>query len=485
MADSLGRSLRENVSLFSVDDSDSLVTFVTESGNIIQGVYYFGDNLILENITVESGEQFTDEDKFESANHRQVSSFIESVYSDNLADAGGIFESLLQSWNSRVKFNKTVEKLREQSEAFNNTFNILETKEFSRFLELSENISKFLSENKDKISNIPDIISAARLSDTVSKAFDIPRVSLEELSEEKSFEISLAENRDIYEMVCKQELLNREILESKKSFDVVWATEPCISNLASKIYEEDDEIAKALVEAFVEVPYLSLVSKKKLSNTVANCLNTLHENLSYNQGDLKEFVAKLFEMKKPLKAMVSSLLQEKYGVNVNSLKDTPTFKTLLNTQVLIFESLAKVAPRGSVIKECLNDMSEMLKSKNGVEAIDVNNGIRFLFTESGYDDLYEEATVTSTFSLNESLVEDRDEFVAMIVDELILEKKDKKKEKEEKEGRKEEKKKPSEAEEESDAMEEEEVSTMSTQELMKTLSDIEELVSGPENLEDE
>ena len=35
MADSLGYSLRENVSLFSVDDHSSFVTFVTESGNII------------------------------------------------------------------------------------------------------------------------------------------------------------------------------------------------------------------------------------------------------------------------------------------------------------------------------------------------------------------------------------------------------------------------------------------------------------------
>jgi len=171
--------------------------------------------------------------------------------------------------------------------------------------------------------------------------------------------------------------------------------------------------------------------------------------------------------------MVSSMLQEKYGINLNNIKETPTFKTLLNTQVLIFESLAKVAPRGSVIKECLNDMSEMLKSKNGVEAIDVNNGIRFLFTESGYDDLYEEATVTSTFSLNESLVEDRDEFVAMIVDELILEKKDKKKKKKE----------PSEAEEESDAMEEEE-SSMTTKELMDTLSELEQSLEGPEDLEE-
>lgn len=483
MADSLGHSLRENVSLFSVDDTDAIATFVTESGNIIQGNYYFGDKLILENVTVEQGDEFVDEEKFESANKRQVSFFIESIYSDNLADAGGVFESLLQSWNSRVRFNKTVERLSEQSESFNNTFNILETQEFARFLEVSENISAFLTENKDKISVIPEIVSAARLSDTVSKAFDIPRMSLEDLSESKTFEVSLSENRDIYEMVCRQELLSREILESKKSFDTVWVTENSISNLASKMYDEDEDIAKALVEAFIDVPYLSLVSKKKLSNTISNCLNTLHESVSYSQSDLKNFVAKIFEMKKPLKAMVSSLLQEKYGVNVNNLKETPTFKTLLNTQVLIFESLAKVAPRGSVIKESLANMSEMLKSKNGVEALDVNAGLRFLFTESGYDDLYDDQAVASTFSLNESMVEDKSEFVEMILDELILEKKKSKKskaKKDEKEEEEEEKEKP---EEESDALEERE-NVLSTKELMDALSEIEDIVDEPA-LEDE
>ena len=34
------------------------------------------------------------------------------------------------------------------------------------------------------------------------------------------------------------------------------------------------------------------------------------------------------------------MLNEKYGISVQNLKDIPTFKSLLNTQVLIFEALA-------------------------------------------------------------------------------------------------------------------------------------------------
>ena len=409
MSDSLGHSLRENVTLFSVDDANSVVTFVTESGNIIEGTYYFSDQMILDNIRVETGEVFTEEEKFDEITKGQISSFINNIFSDDLVSAGDDFENLIESWGSRVKFNKTVEKLQEKSEQFNNTFNIVKTQEFERFLELSENISKFLEENVEAISQIADIRNAVRLSDTVSKAFNIPRMDIQALQEAGSFEVPLGEARDIYEMVCSQELLKKEILNSKKSFDTVWVTEPSVTDLASKIFEEDDSVVlRSLVETFVQVPFIALVSKKQLSSTISNNLTTLNENISFGKTDLKDFVGKLFEMKKPLKNMVSSMLQEKYGINVNNLKETPTFKTLLNTEVLIFESLSKLAPRGSVIKECLADMSEMLKSKNGVEAIDVNNAIRFIFEHSGYSDLYDDNSVVSTFSLTESLSSDED-----------------------------------------------------------------------------
>lgn len=489
MADSLGYSLRENVSLFSVDDHSSFVTFVTESGNIIEGNYYFGEEMILDNIQVESGEMFKEEEKFDSYTKNQISSLVENIYNDELVGAGEIFDTLIESWNSRVKFNQTVEKLEEQSESFNNTFNIVETKEFERFVEISENVSKFLEENADRIKEIPEIVNAVKLSNVISEAFGIPRMSVEQLQESGSFSVKLGENRDIYEMVCKQELVKKEILESKKSFDTVWVTEPSISNLALKMFNDDSEIEKALVEAFVNIPYLALISKKQLSSTISNNLNTLHEQVGYTKSDLKEFVGKLFEMKKPLKELVSNLLQEKYGVNVNNLKETPTFKTLLNTQTLIFEALAKIAPRNSVIKESFANMAEMLKSKNGVQAIDVNQGIKFLFENSGFADVYSGDSIISNFSLNESLTSEEDD-VTLILQELMSENKDKgypekgieggTEEAEEEEKKRKKKSKSKEDKEEAEEAMEEEAPGMTAKELMKALADIEDLVSGPD-----
>ena len=487
LADKLGHSIRENVSLFSVDDSNNLATFITESGTVIEGNYYFTDKIVFDNIVVESGDVFVDEEKFDSASRNQISLLVDSIYSDNLSQTGEIFESIVDSWSQKIRFNDTVGKLREKTESFNKTFNILETSEFERFIELSENISKFLSENSEKIMSVPEIRNAVRLSQTVSRSFDCERMSLEDLSESKSVEYSLNETLDFYEMVCKQELLKKEILESKRSFDNVWVTEECISNLTSKMFSDENEIKQALVEAFVEIPYIALISKKQLSSTIQKNLTTLHEDIEFSKTDIKEFTKVLFEMKKPLRDLVSNLLQEKYGINLNNVKEVPTFKTLLNTQSIIFESLSKMAPRGSVVKECLHNMSEMLKGKNGVEAVDINAGMKYLFEHSLLSELYDNSPVASTFDLNES-VGDSD-MVTFIMNELMLEESPESKRKKEVADKRKEKEsggaesdKPAKKKERKD---EEEASSLSTKELIDSLKEIEELIGEPEELSEE
>ena len=477
LADNLGHTLRENVSVFSIDGQSNQVTFITESGNIIEGNFYFTDKIILDNIVVESGEVFTDKEKFDSAAKNQISLLIESVYSNKLAESGDIFDSILDSWTQRIQFNETVDKLREKRESFNNTFNIIGTTEFERFIELSENISKFISENIDKIKQVPEIKNAVRLSNTISEAFNFNRLSLEQLAEQGSIEYGLSDSSDIYEMVCRQELIKREILESKKSFDSVWVTNEKVSNLASKVFEDDDAVIKqSLVEAFIEIPYLSLISKKQLSSTITKNLSVIHEDLEVSKSEIKEFTKKLFEMKKPLKSLVSNMLQEKYGVNLNNIKDAPTFKTLLNTQSLIFESLAKLAPRSSVIKESLIKMSEMLKSKNGVEAIDINKGLRYLFENSGLADVYEDSGISIDFSLQESF-DSSDDVVKLIMEELMDEQVAEVEEEEDAE--------TAEVNQVGSSKKEDGASSLSTKELIDTLKDIESLLDEPTDISEE
>ena len=70
------------------------------------------------------------------------------------------------------------------------------------------------------------------------------------------------QNKSIYEMICRQELVKKELLESKKNFGDSWATSPKVKALAGLIYEEDEgSIAEALSEAIDEVPYFAFVTK--------------------------------------------------------------------------------------------------------------------------------------------------------------------------------------------------------------------------------
>jgi len=106
-----------------------------------------------------------------------------------------------------------------------------------------------------------------------------------------------------------------------------------------------------------------------------------------NLTDIQQFASLVFEMKKPIKMELISYLNERYGINVQNLKDPATFKGLLSTQSVIFESLAKISPKKSVQRDVLLSLAESLSAKNGVEAIDCNEVIQEVFIAAGYDDL--------------------------------------------------------------------------------------------------
>jgi hypothetical protein len=187
-------------------------------------------------------------------------------------------------------------------------------------------------------------------------------------------------------MVCRHELVKKELLENKANFDTVWASSQRVQNLAGLLYSDEKTVQKALKEAVAEVPYLCLASKKQLTETFKNALN-LNKVKDINTSDIQQFASAIFEMKKPLKAELINHLNERYGINVQNLKDPATFKSLLNTQVVIFETLAKISPKKSVQRDTLLALAESLKDKNGVEAIDCNEVIQEVFIAAGYDEL--------------------------------------------------------------------------------------------------
>ena len=388
MGDCLGRSLRENVGLFSITENEA--TYLTESDKIIKGKYFISKDVVLKDIQVESSDIFEDAKKYEKFVGSKVSNFIKNLYENSYPQAELTFSNLLSIWEDRLKFDKVKSKIREAKEKFGPSTNIINTPEFTRLLEATKNIAEHIKENNDKIENIEEIKNSVKLSNTVSKAFDFPRLSYETLVENKSYTLKEGNSDSIYEMICQQELIRKELLTSKDNFDVVWASNDKINEMCGHIFNpEIEDLTKIISEAIAEVPYLALASKKQLFKVINNSL-ALNESVAIKDNEIKNFASSIFKIKKPAKELFIKTLNEQYGININTLKDTPSFKSLLNAQVVIFESLARVCAKDSINKKILSEMATLLKEKNGVEAIDINDYLGALFYNVGFSEVLQE-----------------------------------------------------------------------------------------------
>lgn len=399
LGDCIGRSLRENVSLFSIDSSNSKVSYVTNSGKVISGSFMIGEDITIKNLKIQDAEVFQDGTEFDKFVNEKIHSFVESVHYGEYGSADSSFDDVLSLWENRLKLSSIQNRLMEQSEKLSRIENIVESSEFQKLIEVVPQLQDFLKENLDKIITVPEIRNGVNLSNAVSQAFNFPRLTLGNLEEQNEYTLKNGVNESIYEMICRQELVKRELLESKRSFDTVWADNSSIRKLASMIFESDEAVVGALSEALKEVPYLSLASKRSLFNTFTNCLaNT--DGIGVSEKDIQNYSAKIFEFKKDVKEVFIETINEKYGVNIQNLQNPASFKSLANTQVVIFEALSRLSPKGSVLKEVLSEMAVCLKSKSGVECIDVNDFLMEMFLSVGYDCVLEEAESTDLPKVN-------------------------------------------------------------------------------------
>ena len=76
MGDCLGRSLRENVELFSITENE--VTYLTESNKIIKGKYSRSKDVVLADIKAESTDIFEDTKKYDNFVGNKVGNFIKN-----------------------------------------------------------------------------------------------------------------------------------------------------------------------------------------------------------------------------------------------------------------------------------------------------------------------------------------------------------------------------------------------------------------------
>jgi len=395
LGDCIGRSLRENITLFSIDSHNSTVTYLTENNKVISGNYSTDKDVILNNINIQESSVFSDGDVFDNFISEKIHNFVEGIYYGEYGSAENSFSDVLSLWENRLKLDSLQHKLTEKTHKLEKIEKIIDSEEFSKIEEVTPQVIAFLQENYEKIMSVPEIKNAVTLSNAVSTAFSFPRLSYEDLVDNKSYILKEGTSSSIYEMICRQELVKKELIESKKEFNVIWATNSSVRKLASMIFESDEKIVGALAESLKEVPYIALASKKSLFNTFKNCLANI-DGIGVDDKDIQQYSSKIFEIKKEVKEELIETINEKYGVNIQNIQEPASFKSLINTQIVIFEALSRLSSSGSVLKQLFSEMGDSLKGKSGVECIDLNEYIYHVFSQAGYVDILEEATKTSS-----------------------------------------------------------------------------------------
>lgn len=395
LADFLGRSLRENVEVFSVEGEE--VTFITENNKVIKGLVQSNKPNTLQNIKVEDTKIFEDKDEFSKLVDKRVTKFLSNIIETDLIKAETSFDDVLKLWELRLQFDVTKKKLAEKSERFKAT-KITHTPEFARVLEVKDTLINYLKKNSKVISNISEIKNTVKLAYAISECFNLPRINYETLVE-GTYKVPGRVTQNLYEHLTKMELISKELNESKQEFSSIWSTNDLVVELVSMIYEQNQtKVYESLAKVIHQVPYFALTNKKQLTETFRTVLNMLEQE--YSDIQLKKFTSFIYESKKPIKNYLLDLLSEKYGVNVTNLTETPTFATLAETESVIFESLALLSPKNSNMRRVLSEMAKVLKEKNGIETIDIADFLNEVFHKAQYKQFINETSLMNYLDFN-------------------------------------------------------------------------------------
>lgn len=389
LADQLSLSLRENVEL--IDSDEAKVTFLSESGYVIEGDFDF-DNLELSDIKVTTSDIFEDSEMFDSIVSEKITNVLGALLEDNRKEASSRFNGILRLWETRSKYDRVMLRLNERRERFNLYAPVVDSEQFAVLNELKPQLTSFLKENRDEVVKIKEIINSIKLSNTVAKAFNLPAVSVEELHE-STFEVRDRRFDSVYDIVCRQELIKKDLMENKKHFNSLWLNSKELNSLVEFIGRKNDKgLTEALASVIHENPYFALATKKQLFELFENSIS-FNETVAISKKEIKEFVNKIYEAKSEVKNVIVENLNDKYGINIQNLKMTPSFSDLGKTQKVIFESLQKIAPRGSALKSALNDFSKILGIHSGVDVIDLNEWIVDLFVDCDFTESINETSL--------------------------------------------------------------------------------------------
>ena len=417
----LSRLVRENMTIFDYDSHTGKTSFLTNSDKLVNCVVVTeGSNVSLKDVEVAEASDLFSNKKIDEGVDGFVTKFIDSLKVGEYGGAEEGFSDLLGAFEDRSRVNEARAKLERRRGHFTESQDILSTPEYIKLGEVKEHLVEFLRTNKTSLLEYEDVINSVRLTNALATAFNSQRKSWSEVVQEGQMVVPYDSKKTVYEMICTQELIRSELTESKENFARSWVKNPKISKLASCIYNTDAQVSIALEEAIGGVPYLALASKADIKEVFASIYES-SDVANISQKDIREYVARIFEFKKPLKSKIIKELNESYGINVQNLKFVPSFANLSKAQSVMFEALSKIGGKETVVKDVLFDMSKALRKKNGIETLDLNDFVTEVFTEAGI------------FTESEFY---RDMDLDSVVEAVLSDKKDKKEDKPEEKGKK-------------------------------------------------
>lgn len=380
--DYLGRRLRENLVIFDIDDAKNNVTYVTESSHLISCDYKeVKGRMTMNNFIVEDLDKITSDEAIDNRVEADVHKFMESLVSDRFDMAEVNFDKIVESFSMRAQTGTSRKKLSKRLDRFNESYNIFGTKAYKKFQEALPLLKKFLEENVDSLSKNSKLIEGLRLSKVVGDTYDLPKLDLKNLKEEFVV-VPSNSKRTLYEMVCDKELVRKELLEAKESFSKMWHHNDNVASLASHIYSTDSVVKTSIKEAVAAVPYLALANKVELTSVMDATFQVSNPG-TIPQKDIRSFVNKIYEFKKPLKTIVLEALNSKYGVNVQSLRFVPSFKGLAEVQSEVINMIAESCDEG-ILSDVLQEFSVCMSHKGGVQVLDIATTLSKVMEESKF-----------------------------------------------------------------------------------------------------
>ena len=357
-ADYLSRSLRENFKVFNVDSKEKEVQFLSENQNIITCNYNVkGSVIMLENLKTDTVDTYLSVGRIDGIVSEGISNFVSDLRESRFDKADTSFTDVLNLFESRNELDSLRFKFNKHSNSFSKNTTIVESGEFRKIQEAKEALKAFILENREVLMDNKDLKDSAGIVNAMSSVFSSDvNLTLENVNNAKKLEIDLKDGNNLYEMVCRQELMRQELIESKENFSGVWATNQAIQELASCIFSDDKTLVETMEKVIEEVPYFSFATKADLNETLTS-IYEVNSTDTILKKDVKEFVSKIYETKKPVKEELINLLSEKYGVNVANLKFVPTFSNLSKTHSVFFEVLSMCMEEG-ILQDVTKDFAK-------------------------------------------------------------------------------------------------------------------------------